>query len=222
MCLGERIVALYRVGREKAVLAKLKLLQSFPSADAASFSVDSDLTADGSLTFAEQADEGDDLIIQWLALRRGAVCVQSTDCKIRETVKIGRYEYRSASGAIVSVRDISAFFLDKQMPLGSSGAPIYHAGSDKILGFVHGNAAENDSFAICLDSKPIWETASLERERALVRQARCCCEMFVARARARPRARNAGRERVLPPSDRPAGNSPCGVCGANPRAGAGQ
>ena len=160
ICAGERIVALYRAGCEKTALAKLKLIESFRSADAATFSVDCDLTADGSASFAEEKAEGDDLIVQWLALRRGAVCVQSTDCKIREIVKIGRYDYRSASGAILSVRNISAIFLDKQMPLGSSGAPVYRAESGKILGFVHGNAAENDSFAICLDPKPIWESRS--------------------------------------------------------------
>jgi hypothetical protein len=163
-CAGEQSVALYQVGCEKPALTKLKLIQYFPSADAAAFSVDSDLTAAGSVTFAEEKAEGNEWFVQWLTFRRGAVCVESMHGKIREIVKIDRYEYRSASGAIVSVRDISAIFLDKQMPLGSSGAPVYHAGSGKILGFVHGNAAENDSFAICLDPKPIWESQSQCRQ----------------------------------------------------------
>jgi hypothetical protein len=76
--------------------------------------------------------------------------------KIREIVTIDRYEYRSASGAIVSTRNISAIFLDKKMSLGTSGAPVCHSDSGKIVGFIHGNAAENDSFAICLDPKPLW------------------------------------------------------------------
>ena len=162
-CAGEQSVALYQVGCEKAELTKLKLIQSFPSADAATFSVDSDITADGPVTFAEEKAEGDELVVQWLTFRRGAVCVQSIDCKMREIVKINRYEYRSASGTIISVRNISAIFLDKQMPLGSSGAPVYHSRSGRILGFVHGNAAENDSFGISLDPKPIWVSQSQRR-----------------------------------------------------------
>jgi hypothetical protein len=156
MCAGELSVALRQVGNEKAESAKLKLIECFPSADAAAFSVDSNLTAEGSVTFAEEKAEGDEWFVQWLTLRRGAVCVQSIHGKIREIVKIDRYEYRSASGTIIGVRNISAIFLDKKMPLGSSGAPIYHLNSGKILGFVHGNAAENDSLGISLDPKPIW------------------------------------------------------------------
>jgi hypothetical protein len=163
LCAGGRIVALYRVGCEKAALANLKLIQTFPSADAATFSLDCGLTVDSSVTFGEKKAGDSNLIVQWLAFRRGGVYVQSIGCKIREIAKIGSYDYRSASGTIISVHNISAIFLDKQMPLGSSGAPVYHAGSGKILGFVHGNAAENDSFAICLDPIPIWESRSQGR-----------------------------------------------------------
>ena len=163
-CGREQSVTLYRAGCQKSALAKLKLIRSFPSADAATFSVDCDLTADGSMSFADQIYEGDDLMIQWLTFLRGAVCVQTIHGKVREIVIIDRYEYRSASGALVSTLNVSAIFLDKQMPLGTSGAPVYHSDSGKIIGFVHGNAAENDSFAICLDSRPLWAGCLCEHE----------------------------------------------------------
>ena len=146
-CVGEQVVALYQAAGRKAASTQLKLIQAFPSADAATFSVDCDLTAGGSVTFAEQAGEGGRLIVQWLTIERGTVGVQSIYSKIREIVRIDRYEYRSASGAIVSACNISAIFLDKKMPLGTSGVPVCHSDSGKIVGFVHGDAAQNDSFA---------------------------------------------------------------------------
>jgi hypothetical protein len=82
--------------------------------------------------------------------------------RVREIVKIDRYEYRSASGAIIRTRKISAIFLDKKMPLGTSGAPVYRSDSSKILGFIHGNAAANDSLAICLDPQPLRAVARSE------------------------------------------------------------
>jgi len=155
-CIGQPNVVLYQAGGQKAVVSKLKLIRSFPCADAASFSVDCDLPAQYSLKFAEQAHEGEKVIVQWLTWRRGGIRVEAITSKIREMVKIDRYEYRSASDTIVKTRNISAIFLDKEMPLGSSGAPVYHADSDKIVGFVHGNAAANDSLAICLDPRSLW------------------------------------------------------------------
>jgi hypothetical protein len=163
-------VVLYRPDNQRAAVTKLSLIESFPSSDAAIFSADCDFAAGGSVIFTARIDEGDDLIVQWLTLRRGAVCVQSIRGNIREIVKIDGYEYRSASGSIISVRDISAIFLDKKMPLGSSGAPIYHLNSGKILGFVHGNAAENDSLGISLDPTPIWASRNVGRTVPVCRQ----------------------------------------------------
>jgi hypothetical protein len=153
---GQPHVVLYQAGGQKTVVSKLKMIRSFPCADAASFSVDCDLPAHYSLKFAEHAHEGEKVTVQWLTFRSGGIWVESITSKVREIVKIDRYEYRSASDAIVKTRNISAIFLDKKMPLGSSGAPVYHSDSHQILGFVHGNAAANDSLAICLDPRPLW------------------------------------------------------------------
>ncbi|MGA8658490.1 MAG: hypothetical protein WB586_20305 [Chthoniobacterales bacterium] len=154
-CIGQRNVVLYQADGQKAVVSALRLIRCFPRADAGTFSVDSDLPIQ-SLNFAEQAHEGEKIIVQWLTFRRGGIRVETITGKIREIVKIGRYEYRSASAAIVSTRNISAIFLDKKMPPGTSGAPVYRSDSSKILGFVHGNAAANDSLAICLDPRSLW------------------------------------------------------------------
>jgi hypothetical protein len=152
---GQGNVVLYEAGGQKAVVSKLRLIRCFPSADAGIFSVDCDLPGQ-SLKFAKQVHEGEKVIVQWLAFRRGGIWVEAIDSKIREIVKIDRYEYRSAGGTMVSTRNISAIFLDEKMPLGSSGAPVYHSDSGSILGFVHGNAAANDSLAICLDPRSLW------------------------------------------------------------------
>jgi hypothetical protein len=155
-CLDQRKVVLYQADGQKAIDTKLRMMQSFPSADAAIFSLGCDLPAQYSLEFAEQAHEGDQVIIQWLTFGSVGICIAAISSRIREIVNIDRYEYRSASGAMVSARNISAIFLDKKMPLGTSGAPVYHSDSGEIVGFVHGNAAANDSFAICLDPRPLW------------------------------------------------------------------
>jgi hypothetical protein len=154
-CIGRRNVVLYQAGGQKAAVS-LRLIRRFPCADAATFSVDCDLSAASSLNFAEQAHEAEEVIVQWLTFRRGSVCVKAITSKIREIVSIGRYDYRSANGAMVSTRNISAIFLDKRLPPGASGAPVYQSDSSKILGFVHGNAAANDSLAICLDPRALW------------------------------------------------------------------
>jgi hypothetical protein len=154
-CIGEPDVVLYQVGGQKAAVTKLKLMRCFPCADAATFSLDCDLPAQDSLNFAEQAHEGEEVIVQWLTFRRGGISVEAITSTVREIVKIDQYEYRSASGAIVSTRNISAIFLNNKMPLGTSGAPVYKSDSNEILGFVHGNAAANDSLAICLDPRPL-------------------------------------------------------------------
>jgi hypothetical protein len=154
--LGQRNVVLYQAGGQKAMVSKLRLIRRFPCADAATFSVDCDLPLQ-SLKFTEQAHEGEKVVVQWLTFRRGGIGVETITSKIREVVKIDRYEYRSASGTMVRTRNISAIFLDKKMPLGSSGAPVYHSDSENIWGFVHGNAAANDSLAICLDPRSLWE-----------------------------------------------------------------
>ena len=150
-----RWIGLYQVGGQRAAVTKLKLTRCFPCADAATFSMDCDLPAQYSLNFAEEAHEDEKVIIQWLTFRRGDICVETISSRVREIVKIDRYEYRSASGTIVSTRNISAIFLNNKMPLGTSGAPVYNSDSSEILGFIHGNAAANDSLAICLDPRPL-------------------------------------------------------------------
>lgn len=154
-CMGQRNVALYQAGGQKTVVRKLRLIRRFPCSDAATFSVDCDLPG-RSLKFAKQVHEGEKVIVQWLASRGEGICVEAIISSIREIVKIDRYEYLSAGGTVVRTRNISAIFLDKRMPLGSSGAPVYQSDSGNILGFVHGNAAANDSLAICLDPRSLW------------------------------------------------------------------
>jgi hypothetical protein len=153
--LAQGKVVIYQPGGQKAVVSKLKQIRRFPCADAAIFSVDCDLPVQ-SLKFAKQVHEGEKVIIQWLAFRRGGICVEAVISSVREIVKIDRYEYLSAGGTMVRTRNIAAIFLDKKMPLGSSGAPVYQSDSGNILAFVHGNAAANDSLAICLDPRSLW------------------------------------------------------------------
>jgi hypothetical protein len=165
--LGQRTVVLYQAGGQKALVTEFKLIRCFPCADAATFSVNLDLPSQCLLKFADQAHEGEKVIVQWLAFRRGDVCVETMISSIREIVKIDRYEYLSAGGTTVRTRNISAIFLDKKMPLGSSGAPVYHFESGKILGFVHGNAAANDWLAICLDPLSLWVDSASTNEAAI-------------------------------------------------------
>jgi hypothetical protein len=164
-CTAQRNVVFYQAGGRTTVVRRLRLTRRFPTADAATFSLDCDLPAKCSLTFAKRAHEGEKVIVQWLTFRRGDIGVETIASKIREIVKIDRYEYRSAGGAIIRTRDISALFLDQKMPMGTSGAPVYRCDSGKILGFIHGNATANDSLAISLDLHPLWADLH-EREAA--------------------------------------------------------
>jgi hypothetical protein len=108
------------------------------------------------ISFIESPQRGQSVDVHTLTVHPGRSIMHTTArAAIREVVTVGRHSYRTACGDLLTVRGVTAVFVDRAMPGGTSGAPVCLAGSTSVVGFVHGNAAANRGDAVCLSTGPL-------------------------------------------------------------------
>lgn len=134
----------------------LSVLATVPAADAAICAVQGDTGVNHPLAFAPVVHRGDRVDVHFLeASGGGSIRSNILSSLVRDLVVVDHYMYSSAAGSCIILREVGALFLAHCLPRGMSGAVTCLAGTEQIVGFVHGNAAENDGAAICLDPRPL-------------------------------------------------------------------
>lgn len=81
--------------------------------------------------------------------------------RVRAMVSVDHYSYRTGSGVEAAAQDLLVTFLDVAAYPGLSGAPVLTANESAIVGFIHGNAPDNDGLAILLDPACAFAISSL-------------------------------------------------------------
>jgi hypothetical protein len=152
-----RGVAGVRIGKPsyaRLTQSSISILKTVPESDCAICVINE--RTDYELRLANNVQVGDVLDVHILKpYDIEGVCYELTKSVVRDIVIAGCHTYQSSCGTSYSICDVLTVLLTDPMPKGSSGAAICLAGSDLIVGFVHGNAAENHGGAICLNPQPI-------------------------------------------------------------------